>query len=186
MEINNNQEILNEIKKIRLEQLAAMKAQIAKCDLILENSNLRLKLISNEFNHTNERMDSMLKNRTASQNTINDKKTTIFLNPNNQQFKEIPLIDFSWKKKLCKPMLFLTGCFIGGAAMVAGVALKMADVLNQQNGLAFSIAGLCLVVLLCVGALVNYLAKINDKIEKNNDISNVILYNQTNNLGLNK
>lgn len=83
-------------------------------------------------------------------------------------------------------MLFLTGCFIGASAMVAGVALKMANVLNQQDGLAVSIAGLCLVVLLCVGALVNYLAKINDKIEKNNDISNVILYNQTNNLGLNK
>jgi hypothetical protein len=124
----------------------------------------------------------MLQNRP--QNTINDKKTTILLNPNNQQFKEIHLIDFSWKRKLCKSMLFLTGCFIGGSAMVAGIALKMADVLNQQDGLAVSITGLCLMVLLCVGALVNYLVKINDKIEKNNDISNVILYNQTNNLNM--
>lgn len=184
MEINNNQEILNEIKKIRLEQLAEMNVQIAKCNLILENSDLRLKLISNEFNHTNEKMDLMLKNRNLFQNTTNDKRTTTFLNSNNQQFKKMHLIDFSWKKKLCKSMLVLTGYFIGAMAMIAGVVLKMTDVLNQRDGLAVNVAGLCLILVLTVGITLNYLYNIDKKLDQNNNISSTILYNQTNDLNM--
>ena len=161
-----------------------------KIHLILKDCDLELKSMRNELNKFKtfiENNELILKDCGSCWDEITSKKTTIPLdlkNSNNQQFKAIHLIDFSWKKKLCKSMLFLTGCFIGASAMVAGVALKIADVLNQQDGLAVSIAGLCLVVLLCVGALINYLVKINDKIEKNNDISNVILYNQTNNLNM--
>jgi hypothetical protein len=165
-----------------------------KIHLILKNCDLELKLMRNEFDKFKTFVENnklILKDCGSSWDKITSEKTTTLLDlknpnnqhPNNQQFKDI---HFFWENIQCKSMLFLTGCFIGASAMGAGVVLKMTDVLNQQDGLAVSIAGLCLVVLLCVGALINYLAKINDKIEKNNDISNVILYNQTNNLGFNK
>jgi hypothetical protein len=100
---------------------------------------------------------------------------------NNQQFEEV---HFFCKNKLCKPMLVLTGYFIGAMAMVAGVALKMADVLNHQNGLIVSVAGLCLIFVLTVGIALNYLHNIDKKLDQNKNISNTILYNQTNNLNM--
>lgn len=178
MEINNNQETINETKKIRLEQIAEMDARIAKCDLILKDADLRLKSARDAFEQDYKRLKLMLKSCNSNQ------KTTIFLNSNNQQFKEIYPIDFSWKRKLCKSMLVLTGYFIGAMAMVAGVSLKMADALNQQDGLAVSVAGLCLILVLTVGIALNYLHNIDKKLDQNNNISSIILYNQTNDLSM--
>lgn len=175
--IKNRSSLLNEFNQ-----------SCEKIHLILKDCDLELKSMRNELNKFKtfvENNELILKDCGSCWDEITSKKTTIPLdlkNFNNQRFEEV---HFFWENKLCKPMLFLTGCFIGASAMAAGVVLKMTNVLNQQDGLAVSISGLYLVVLLCVGALINYLAKIDDKIEKNNDISNVILYNQTNNLKIN-
>jgi hypothetical protein len=162
-----------------------------RINLTLKDCDLELKLMRNEFDKFKTFVENnklILKDCNSSWDKITSEKTTTFLdlkNPNNQhlnnqQFKKIYPIDFSWKKKLCKSMLVLTGYLIGATVMGAGVVLKMTDVLNQQDGLAVSIAGLCLVVVLTVGIALNYLHNIDKKLDQNNNISSTILYNQTN------
>lgn len=183
--------ILNEcLTKNRSSLFNEFNQSCEKINLTLIDCDLELKLMRDELNKIKtfvENNELILKDCNLSWDKITSEKTTTSLdlkNPNNQQFKKIYPIDFSWKKKLCKSMLVLTGYFIGAMAMIAGVVLKMADVLNQQDGLVVSIDGLCLIFALTVGIALNYLHKIDKKLDQNNNISNIILYNQTNDLNM--